>query len=300
VEYQQATQPKSGGAWNSFKLLVYNPQTKTVFGRTCSSWGKITVFYLIYYGLLAAFFACSLLVFFETLDDVVPRRSGMQSILKGNPGMGFRPMPNLESTLVKFTQGDPDSYEKYVEHISDYLKEYEEVDDNAVDCDVVDPEPGQVCRFDPNKEAGPCTKENNFGYHEGEPCILLKLNRIYGWEPEPFTNETINEDNDHARAAKEALNGETHPDYISITCEGENPGDVDNRGEVKFYPNLGFPMKYFPFMNQKGYQTPVVFAQFEQPRPGVIIQVWCKVWAKNVYHHKNDKAGSIHLELYMN
>ena len=33
---------------------------------------------------------------------------------------------------------------------------------------------------------GDCTLENNYGYKEGKPCILLKLNRIYGWNPEPF------------------------------------------------------------------------------------------------------------------
>jgi sodium/potassium-transporting ATPase subunit beta len=191
--------------------------------------------------------------------------------------------------------------------------------DNVVDCDTTTPAEGEVCRFDPSIEAGPCTVDNAFGYHEGEPCILLKLNRIYGWKPEPFDNVTIDEDNDHARAAKAALGDNYNPDYIGITCEGEvgcqvvfladvshffifpqNPGDVDNRGPVDFYPKHGFPMKYFPFMNQKGYQTPFVFAQFTRPKSGVIIQVWCKAWAKNIYHHKNDKAGSIHLELLLN
>jgi hypothetical protein len=33
---------------------------------------------------------------------------------------------------------------------------------------------------------GDCTLERNYGYKEGKPCILLKLNRIYGWKPEPY------------------------------------------------------------------------------------------------------------------
>lgn len=268
-------------------------------GRTGSSWVKIVAFYLVYYGLLAGFFAGALMVFYQTLDDIEPRRAGMQSILKGNPGMGFRPMPDVESTLVKFKQGVPDNYGEYVEHIQDFLDTYNKTSPNAIDCETETLDDGQVCSFDPDKEAGPCTAANSFGYHEGEPCVLLKLNRIYGWDPEPFNNETINEDNDHAKAAKEALGDNIHPDYIGITCEGENPGDVDNRGPAQFYPKHGFPMRYFPFMNQEGYQTPFVFVQFTRPKPGVLINVWCKAWAKNIYHHKKDKAGSIHLELLL-
>jgi len=38
---------------------------------------------------------------------------------------------------------------------------------------------------------GPCQDEKDptFGYDRGEPCLLFKLNRIYDWTPEPFTNE---------------------------------------------------------------------------------------------------------------
>lgn len=36
-------------------------------------------------------------------------------------GMGFRPMPDVESTLVKFQQGEPKTYEKYINHIQDFI-----------------------------------------------------------------------------------------------------------------------------------------------------------------------------------
>ena len=57
----------------------------------------------------------------------------------------------------------------------------------------------------------------------------------------------------------------------------QNDGDNDNRGEVEFFPKFGFPLKgFFPFMNQKGYQTPFVFAKFRGPRYGAVVQMWCK------------------------
>ena len=40
---------------------------------------------------------------------------------------------------------------------------------------------------------GNCTLENNFGFETGNPCILLKVNRIYGWEPLPYESTTEKE-----------------------------------------------------------------------------------------------------------
>ena len=37
-------------------------------------------------------------------------------------GMGFRPMPKIDSTLIKFHQGNPESYKKYTENIKTFLK----------------------------------------------------------------------------------------------------------------------------------------------------------------------------------
>ena len=33
---------------------------------------------------------------------------------------------------------------------------------------------------------GPCTNENNYGFKQGKPCLLIKLNKIFKWEPEPY------------------------------------------------------------------------------------------------------------------
>ncbi len=39
-----------------------------------------------------------------------------------------------------------------------------------------------------------CISEEQYGYFHGKPCILVKLNRIYGWRPEPYYNITEVED----------------------------------------------------------------------------------------------------------
>jgi len=45
---------------------------------------------------------------------------------------------------------------------------------------------------------------------------------VYGWQPEPFTNESLHDkDNEFAQEAKTALGDRIDPDYIGVTCEGE-------------------------------------------------------------------------------
>ena len=35
-----------------------------------------------------------------------------------------------------------------------------------------------------------CSKPEKFGMYHGQPCLMLKLNKVYGWEPEPYYNIT--------------------------------------------------------------------------------------------------------------
>jgi sodium/potassium-transporting ATPase subunit beta len=52
------------------------------------------------------------------------------------------------------------------------------------------PPPGHVCFMNISSDAfGGCTKENNYGYDSGSPCVFLKLNTEPEWVPE-FYNDT--------------------------------------------------------------------------------------------------------------
>ena len=39
-------------------------------------------------------------------------------------------------------------------------------------------DPEKVCRFDPMVLGSECDYVHNFGYDDGTPCILLKINRV--------------------------------------------------------------------------------------------------------------------------
>ena len=64
--------------------------------------------------------------------------------------------------------------------------EYEnekQVGENFIDCELGKPEgmEQKVCRFNVDKLGGMCTWQKDYGYDEGQPCIILKLNKVNMW-----------------------------------------------------------------------------------------------------------------------
>lgn len=52
---------------------------------------------------------------------------------------------------------------------------------------------------------------------------------------------------------------------VWVSCEGENPADVENIGSIKYIPHQGFPHYYFPYKNYEGYLSPFVAVHIEKP-----------------------------------
>jgi len=65
------------------------------------------------------------------------------------------------------------------------ILDYHKTSDNLKSADIVDcdfnrpPGESQICQVK-SKELmqGNCTKENKYGFRDGTPCVLLKLNRV--------------------------------------------------------------------------------------------------------------------------
>lgn len=64
---------------------------------------------------------------------------------------------------------------------------------------------------------------------------------------------------------------------VWVSCEGENPADVENIKARDYYPRMGFPRYYFPFQNIQGYIPPIVAVQFtvESKYPDICIFLLC-------------------------
>jgi len=298
----------------SFGTFLYNKAEGTVMGRTGSSWGKIGVFYVIFYSFLAVFFSINMAVFYQTLDtEVMPTYTpGAEggSILQ-NAALGYRPLPmadNIESTLVWFNHSDPTSIAHWVKSNNDFLAPYNESaklpGTTYIDCsESVKPAAGsnEVCDLDLSALGDACSSNaTQYGYADGAPCIFLKLNKMINWEPEVYA--TIDElDEDMPQDLKDHITeqavGGVPPKMIWMSCEGKYPPDVDTVGPITMLPHRGFPAYYFPYVNTPGYRAPIISLEFTKPEPNVVINVECKMWAKNVEHNRSKRFGLIDFEL---
>ncbi|XP_072297891.1 sodium/potassium-transporting ATPase subunit beta-3a [Eucyclogobius newberryi] len=189
--------PASKENASSWKDSLYNPRTGELLGRTASSWALILLFYLVFYCFLAGMFALTMWVLLLSLDDKVPRYRDRVPF----PGMAIRPNA-LEITYIK---SDPTKYDGYVTQLESFLKRYNDSlqEQNVQDCatgqyflqDEV--EQKQVCSFKRGfLKACSGLSDTNFGYSDGQPCVLLKLNRIIGLMPrgDPYINCTVKKD----------------------------------------------------------------------------------------------------------
>jgi sodium/potassium-transporting ATPase subunit beta len=295
----------------SLAKFCYNPNEGSFCGRTLESWIKIGIFYTIFYGCLAALVAICMWVFFQTLDPRIPKWKLNESIIGTNPGLGFRPHPpddNVESTLIWYNGTKKEDFQHWQSSLDKFLSEYKTPGttagrgQNIHNCNYNMPPPvGGVCNVNILEFGTDCTQENHYGYHKTSPCIFLKLNKIYGWVPEYFgfqddlpakMPQTLKEQIRHLNS--------TNPKQLEtvwVTCEGENPADVENIGPIDFKPRQGFAGYYFPYMNSEGYLSPLVAIHFQRPVKGIIINVECKAWAKNIRHDRKDRIGSVHFEI---
>jgi len=298
----------------TFGQFLYNSGTGEILGRTPISWLQITLFYIVYYSFLTAFFIGMLLAFFQTLDEKEPTWKGEAGLIGSNPGMGFRPEPPygyIESTLIWFRHGiGHGTWEPWVDSLEYYAKNYKsekysETFFPQADCGdlaVHDPGRGNICKVKPEELfQGPCTKENNYGFRDGRPCVLLKLNRIIEWIPEPIDEEYLPKGiprtiMDQIEQNKKDGNDKLN-DRVWIDCQGENPADKENIGPLTYYPTNGISRNYFPYLNQEGYRSPAIFVEFADPRHGVLIAVECKAWANNIHHDRMKRMGLVHFEL---
>jgi len=311
TQFQFAQKPEEKPGWEGFKQFLWNSETSEFLGRTASSWFKIGLFYVIYYAFLAGFFVAMLIIFYQTLDDTMPKWQNSNGIIGTNPGVGYRPRPasgSVESTLVHFRHGELGNWKAWSERLTEFLGPYNNIgkkpklDALNVECSF-DSMPGenQFCQVRTSELiTGPCTEDNHYGFDKGKPCILIKLNKIYGWLPEPYNSTKLPAD--MPESLKKYINESDMPakkkdGMIWFSCEGENPADRENIGPIKYYPEPGVPTYFYPYKNQKGYHSPAVFAHFEEPKHGVLISITCKAWAQNIEHDYMERKGTVHFEL---
>ena len=316
---------------SDLSAFVYNRKTGEVGGRPMASWCSVILYNLLFAACVAIFWGLCLWVFYQTQDNYTPTLQAGSSFIGANPGLGFRPMrldTDPYSSLVWFRHGGDGNWDELKRNLDKFLAEYEpgywaNAGASQTKCHMGRGplSKQEACEF--NKEwlsdQGSdikCISEEHYGYYHGKPCLLLKLNRIYGWNPEPYYNVTEVEAlpdmpddlKRHIRrtwedncAGKGYETEERCPqlNMVWLHCDGEDYPDKENIGSVSYTPWRGFPTYFFPYWNQLGYLQPVVMVQLKNPTPGVLVNIQCTAWARGIEHDVAARRGAVHLEFLM-
>ncbi|XP_008307420.1 sodium/potassium-transporting ATPase subunit beta-3-like [Cynoglossus semilaevis] len=175
-----------------FLNCLYNPRSGEFLGRTASSWGLILLFYLIFYTCLTGMFLLTMWVMLQTLDENVPTYQDRLA----NPGLVIRP----HAAEISFNQSDSNNYNLHIQQLHHLLQKYNDSIQKHNDLCLFgefteqDDEPvKKVCQF-MRSSLGDCSglSDTSFGFAEGKPCIIIKMNRVIGLKPkgDPYINCT--------------------------------------------------------------------------------------------------------------
>ena len=220
---------------HNLRKFIWNGETKEFMGRTGSNWAKIGLFYLIFYGFLAGFFAAMLAIFLSTLNPVDGEGGPtLTQFIKNQPGLTRLDQTNGRLP-TSYNISDTKLQERYRDLVKNFLKGYNDTNFYSNDtCDPANlsgtPAGKKPCRFNTSLLAD-CSgdTDSTFGLAKGRPCIFIRINKVFNWVPEP------------------PIAGSN---YLHLECTGD-----------AIVRPKGFLISAFPFRGQKGYQPPIVSVQ---------------------------------------
>jgi len=304
-----AIKPVERHGLEALKHFLYDPDTGAILSRTPKSWALITIFYIIYYFFLAAFWCLCLFIFFQFIDNDQPRWQQDASLIGRSPALGVRPgqdWDSIESSIILYNyERESDEiavpgYGGWVKRADDFIKPYNNNSiPNAKDCsrEAANFEEGEFCRF-PIASIGNYCIQGKHGFDSNSPCLILKLNRIYGLVPDFYTAEDAADfPEDMPQYLQNRIKASAEK-KVWVTCQGENPADVEGFTSFEYFPkDAGLSETYFPFLNQDDYQSPLVAVQVNDANPGQMLHIECRAWAKNINYNRRDRVGIVRFEL---
>ncbi|XP_014488527.1 PREDICTED: sodium/potassium-transporting ATPase subunit beta-1-like isoform X2 [Dinoponera quadriceps] len=304
-EYYRSRVPEPDlGPLKNFMRFVWNPDSKMLLGRTGKEWALLGFFYLCFFTVLGAIFALQMWLsinYASKLDKPFFLYNGLAPrsyfgnnfpVFRhlpdfGSPGISFKPnvlLPTASPIIWVDKSRTNVRPRRYVEALADFLQEYNKSRDNyktAVECSdertsVPDIRP---CFFDV-ESLGVCGKPP-YGYTDPlQPCILIKFNKRFDWVPMHY-NKSSRLPEDIPSALGEAIRS-SNKVQVWLWCDGTNSVDKEHVGEIEYLPSAGFPVKYFPFVGQPDYLSPMVALRFKNITPGRLVTVECSLWAPNI------------------
>ncbi|XP_044749081.1 sodium/potassium-transporting ATPase subunit beta-1-like isoform X2 [Coccinella septempunctata] len=257
---------------------------------------QIIFFYIIFYAVLALLFGGCMFCFYTTIDEKEPKRQLSDSLIGENPGLSIRPLSSIENDLnfIYYNAKNESQTNMWIKKLNDFMEPYmvPAVGNNSIECSFYRrPIGNEICKINLTM-FGDCSPKDLYGYRTASPCIFLKLNKIYGWEPITYLLPT----DDMPPDLKSSITSlpQLNRTQIWVSCNGLTPQDRDFVKEFKYFPS-GFPSYFFPYRNGDNYLSPLVAVKIVYPKANVIIGIECRAWAKNIRYRGGilERVGSI-------
>ncbi|KAM4795952.1 potassium-transporting ATPase subunit beta [Rhinophrynus dorsalis] len=246
----------------NFGRFVWNPDTGELMGRTLEMWVYISLYYVAFYIVMIGLFALSIFSLMKTVSPYVPDYQDRLT----SPGVTMRPNPYGEEGIeIIYNMSVKDSYSQTVKNLCTFLKTYnitkqkEMMNKNCANQTNIEQflsygeHTKRACQFTTDM-LGNCSleKDPTFGFASGQPCLLIKMNRIINFVPGNMTAPRVN-------------------------CTSEK-GEL---GDVEYFPPDGtFGLQYFPYYGKKAqpnYTNPLVAVKLLNPSLNTEFEVVCKV-----------------------
>ncbi|XP_065128028.2 protein ATP1B4 [Paramisgurnus dabryanus] len=253
---------------DDLQTYLWNSETKEFMGRSGKSWSLILLFYSALYIFLAAMFSGCMCCLMWSISPYAPTYNDRVM----PPGMTMHPHVDVAHGIeIAFNVSDRSSWRKYARALEAQLKPYDDAlqERRNIQCkensyfmqdDLEESAERKACQFKRSMlEDCSGVKDRDFGYSKGNPCILLKMNRILGYLP-----------------------GQGSP--VNVTC-GIKKGSTEGLGQIHYYPDSVFNMHYYPYYGQLrhvNYSSPVVAVRFSGVQQNTQLHVQCKLHGKGI------------------
>ncbi|XP_057616161.1 protein ATP1B4 isoform X2 [Chionomys nivalis] len=255
----------TGNAWRrklqTVTEYLWDPEKRMSLART----GLILVIYFFFYASLAAVITLFLYMLFLAISPYMPTFTEQVK----PPGVMIRPFAH--SLNFNFNVSQPETWQHYVVSLNGFLQGYNDSlqEEMNIDCppgqffiqDGDEDEDKKACQFKRSFLKN-CSglEDPTFGYSTGQPCILLKMNRIVGFRPELG-------------------------DPVKVACKVQK-GDENDIRSINYYPeSASFDLRYYPYygkLTHVNYTSPLVAMHFTDVVKNQVVPVQCQLKGKGI------------------